>query len=155
FHNLSSPSPLPSLSPSSLPPSSSPSAFTTALGSPEEAPAPCHPASSLMVSAFLAPVLSVEFVLGLVGNSLAFFLCCFHARPWTSNTVFLVSLVVADFLLIVNRPLRVDYYFLHETWRFGATACKVNLFVIATNRSASTVSLAAVSLDRYLKVVRP
>ncbi|KAM9053261.1 LOW QUALITY PROTEIN: oxoeicosanoid receptor 1 [Megaptera novaeangliae] len=154
FHNLSSPSPLPSLSASSLPPflppsssSSSPSAFSTALGSPGEASAPGHPASSL-VSALLAPVLSVEFVLGLVGNSLAFFICCFHARPWTSNTVFLVSLVVADFLLIISRPLRVDYYFLHEPWGFGATACKVSPFVIATSRSASMVS-------RGLKVVRP
>ena len=134
FPNLSHPSPLPSLSPSwlplSLPPSpssSSPSALTTALGSPGEATASCHLASSPILSALLAPVLGMEFVLGLVGNSLAFFIFCFRTRPWTSNTVFLVSLVVADFLLILNLPLRVDYYFLHEVWRLGDTACKVNL----------------------------
>ncbi|XP_007131039.1 LOW QUALITY PROTEIN: oxoeicosanoid receptor 1 [Physeter macrocephalus] len=161
FHNLSSPSPLPSpslLTPPLLPPSpssSSPSAFTTALGSPGEASAPGHPASSPMVSALLAPVLSVEFVLGLAGGKSLAFICCFHAWPRTSNTVFLVSLVVADSLLIISQPLRGDYYFLHETWHFGATACKVNLFTIATKRSASVVFLAAVSLNRYLKVVRP
>ncbi|XP_025787655.1 oxoeicosanoid receptor 1 [Puma concolor] len=160
-HNLSSSSPLlslpPSTLPASLPPSlsSSPSAFTTDWGSPGEASAPCHPASSPIVSAFLAPALGVEFVLGLLGNSLALFIFCFHTRPWTSNTVFLVSLVIADFLLIINLPLRVDYYFLHEIWRFGATVCKVNLFMLSTNRSASMVFLTAIALNRYLKVVRP
>ena len=162
FPNLSHPSPLPSLSPSwlplslpSSPSSSSPSALTTALGSPGEATASCHPASSPIVSAILAPVLVMEFVLGLVGNSLAFFIFCLRTRPWTSSTVFLVSLVVADFLLILNLPLRVDYYFLHETWRFGDTACQVNLFMIATNRTASVVFLTAVALNRYLKVAWP
>ncbi|KAF5913120.1 hypothetical protein HPG69_009071 [Diceros bicornis minor] len=158
FHNLSSPSLLPSLSPSTLPPSPSPSpsAFTTALGSPgETSKAPCHPASSPTVSAFLAPILCVEFVLGLAGNSLALFIFCFRTRPWTSSTVFLVSLVIADFLLIINLPFRVDYYFLHEIWHFGATACKVNLFMMSTNRTASVVFLTAIALNRYLKVVWP
>nr|XP_045360762.1 oxoeicosanoid receptor 1 [Camelus bactrianus] len=97
----------------------------------------------------------MEFVLGLVGNGLAFFIFCFHMRPWTSSTVFLVSLVVADFLLIINLPLRVDYYFRQETWRFGGAACKVSLFMMSTNRSASVVFLTAIALNRYLKVVRP
>ncbi|XP_032980207.1 oxoeicosanoid receptor 1 [Rhinolophus ferrumequinum] len=168
FHNFSSPSPLPSLSPSSLSPSSlspsslspsslppslppSPSAFTTASGT----PAHCHPTSSEKVSDFLVPVLGVEFVLGLVGNSLAFLIFCVRMRPWTSNTVFLVSLVIADFLLIINLPLRMDYYFFHETWRFGGTTCKVNLFMLSTNRTASVVFLTAIAFNRYLKVVRP
>ncbi|XP_072598906.1 oxoeicosanoid receptor 1 isoform X1 [Vulpes vulpes] len=125
------------------------------LGAPGEALGSCLPASSHMVSAFLAPILGVEFVLGLLGNSLALFIFCFHTRPWTSNTVFLVSLVVADFLLIINLPLRVDYYFLHEHWRFGATICKLNLFMLSTNRSASVVFLTAIALNRYLKVVWP
>ncbi|XP_070092517.1 oxoeicosanoid receptor 1 isoform X2 [Equus przewalskii] len=153
FHNLSSPSLLPPLSLSTLPPSPSPSAFTTALGSPgEPSKAPCHPASSPTVSAFLAPILCVEFVLGLVGNSLALFIFCCRTRPWTSNTVFLVSLVIADFLLIINLPLRVDYYFRHEIWRFKAAACKINLFMLSTNRTASVVFLTAIALNRYLKL---
>ncbi|XP_029792075.1 oxoeicosanoid receptor 1 [Suricata suricatta] len=160
-HNLSSSSSFlslpPSTLPASLPPSlsSSPFAFTTDWGAPGEALAPCHPASSPTVSTFLAPVLGVEFVLGLLGNSLALFIFCFHTRPWTSNTVFLVSLVIADFLLITNLPLRVDYYFQHEIWRFGPTVCNVNLFLLSTNRSASVVFLTAIALNRYLKVVRP
>ncbi|KAM7079272.1 oxoeicosanoid receptor 1 [Molossus nigricans] len=141
LHNLSSPSPLPL----------SPSMATTALGS----PAPCLPTSSAKVSAFLVPVLCLEFILGLVGNGVAFLVFCIYSRPWSSNVVFLVSLVVADFLLIVNLPLRVDYYLHRETWRFGPAACKVNLFMLSTNRSASVVFLSAIALNRYLKVVWP
>lgn len=75
LHNLSSSSPFPSLSPSTLPPSHPPS--PTTLGS----PAHCFPASSPKVSAFLVPTLGVEFILGLVGNSLALFIFCVHTCP--------------------------------------------------------------------------
>ncbi|XP_064133230.1 oxoeicosanoid receptor 1 [Loxodonta africana] len=153
LHNLSSPVPPPSLSSfSSLPPSLSPSAFTTELESQVEG---CTLTPSPTVSAFLAPILSMEFILGLVGNSLALFIFCFHTRPWTSNTVLLLCLVIADFLLIVNLPLRVDYYLLQEMWRFGATACQINLFMMSTNRTASIVFLTAIALNRYMKVVWP
>lgn len=172
-HNLSSSSPLLSLPHSTLPPSTLPASLPSSLtpflssspwvlptdlgatGATGEASGSCFPASSPTVSAFLAPILGMEFVLGLAGNSLALFIFCFHTRPWTSNTVFLVSLVVADFLLVVNLPLRVDYYLLHERWRFGAAVCKLNLFLLSTNRSASVVFLTAIALNRYLKVVRP
>lgn len=117
--------------------------------------APCLPASSPKVSAFLAPVLGVEFILGLLGNGLAFFIFCVHTRPWSSNVVFLVNLVAADFLLVVSLPLRVDYYLYRETWRFGAAACKASLFMLSANRSASVVFLSAIALNRYLKVVWP
>ncbi|XP_045684117.1 oxoeicosanoid receptor 1 [Phyllostomus hastatus] len=163
FHNQSAPSALPalpslpSLSPSTLPSALPPTPFftllalTTTLGS----PASCDPASSSWVSAFLAPVLGVEFILGLVGNGLAFFIFCVHTRPWSSNVVFLVSLVFADFLLIINLPLRMDYYLHDETWPLGDVACRINLFMLSANRTASVVFLTAIALNRYLKVVRP
>ncbi|XP_006839526.1 PREDICTED: oxoeicosanoid receptor 1 [Chrysochloris asiatica] len=144
-HNLSFPTPpLPFLS---LFPTLSPSTLTQ-----EET---CSPVSSPTLSAVLAPILSMEFVLGLVGNSLAFIIFCFHTRPWTSNTVLLVCLVIADFFLIINLPLRVDYYLFQETWRFGVIACQINLFMISANRTASVVFLTAIAVNRYLKVVRP
>ncbi|XP_036922773.1 oxoeicosanoid receptor 1 [Sturnira hondurensis] len=160
FHNQSAPSALPafpSLSPSTLPPSLPPSPFFSplALTTARRSPAPCLPASSPRVSAFLAPVLSVECILGLVGNSLAFFIFCIRTRPWSSNVVFLVSLVFADFLLIANLPLRVDYYLRRETWHLGEATCRTNLFMLSTNRTASVVFLTAIALNRYLKVVWP
>lgn len=160
FHNQSAPSALPALPslspstpPSALPPTPvfAPAALTTTVGS----PASCVPASSPWVSAFLAPVLGVEFILGLVGNGLAFFIFCIRMRPWSSNVVFLVSLVFADFLLITNLPLRVDYYRHDETWPLGDVACRINLFMLSANRTASVVFLTAIALNRYLKVVRP
>lgn len=153
FHNFSSAFLLPSLSPSTLPSSLLPSApaSTTALGS----SSPCKPASPPTLSNFLVPVLGLEFILGLLANSLAFFIFCVHTRPWTSNTVFLVSLVVADFFLIINLPLRVDFYFHHEKWQFADLTCKVNLFMLSTNRTASVVFLTAIAFNRYLKVVWP
>ncbi|KAM6221148.1 oxoeicosanoid receptor 1 [Rhynchocyon petersi] len=144
-NNLSSPAPSLSLS-------QSPSAFPTVLDSLVES---CSLIPSSTLTTFMASFLGIEFVLGLVGNSLAFFIFCFHTRPWTSNTVLLLCLVIADFLLIINLPLRVDYYLFQEEWRFGTIACHINLFMISTNRTASVVFLAAIALNRYLKVVLP
>ncbi|XP_075392195.1 oxoeicosanoid receptor 1 [Tenrec ecaudatus] len=139
FQNQSWPVPLPSLPPSEP-------------GTPVRG---CAPSPSSIVPAFMAPVLALEFVLGLLGNGVALMVFCFRLRPWTSNTVLLVCLVVADFFLVANLPLRVDYYLCQETWRFGAAACQVNLFMISANRTASVIFLAAVALNRYLKVVHP
>ncbi|XP_007950720.2 oxoeicosanoid receptor 1 [Orycteropus afer afer] len=151
--NLSLWAPLPSFPPfSSFPPSFSPSTFATVLESQVES---CSLDHSPTLDAFLAPMLGVEFALGLVGNGLAFFIFCFHTQPWTSNVVFLVCLVIADLLLVINLPLRVDYYLLQEKWRFGTSVCQINLFMISTNRTASVVFLTAIALNRYLKVVQP
>ncbi|XP_006882443.1 PREDICTED: oxoeicosanoid receptor 1 [Elephantulus edwardii] len=130
----------------------SPSAFPTVRESQVEG---CTLIPSSTLTAFMASFLCIEFVLGLVGNTLAFLIFCFYTRPWTSNTVLLVCLVLADFLLVINLPLRVDYYLFQEEWRFGTAACQVNLFMISSNRTASVVFLAAIALNRYLKVVWP
>ncbi|XP_036604709.1 oxoeicosanoid receptor 1 [Trichosurus vulpecula] len=115
----------------------------------------CNLSSSPSLSAFLAPVLALECIVGLVGNGFAFFIFCFHIRPWKSNTIFLLCLVIADFLLIINLPFRVDYYVHGQIWNFGLGACKANLFMLSTNRTASIVFLTAIAFNRYLKVAWP
>ncbi|XP_074060794.1 oxoeicosanoid receptor 1 [Macrotis lagotis] len=115
----------------------------------------CNLSWNPVLSTVLAPLLALECILGLVGNGFALFIFCFHMRPWKSNTIFLLSLVLADFFLIINLPFRVDYYFRNQTWKFGHYGCKVNLFMVSTNRIASIVFLTAIAFNRYLKVVWP
>ncbi|XP_007476953.1 oxoeicosanoid receptor 1 [Monodelphis domestica] len=115
----------------------------------------CKLKATPALSAFLAPVLTLECIVGLVGNGFAFFIFCVHIRPWKSNTIFLLCLVIADFLLIINLPFRIDYYVNGQKWNFGPGACKANLFMMSTNRTASIIFLTAVALNRYLKVVWP
>ncbi|MBN3298438.1 HCAR2 protein, partial [Amia calva] len=43
----------------------------------------------------------------------------------------------------------------NENWVFGDVMCRMNLFMLATNRSASIAFMTTVALDRYFKVVHP
>ncbi|XP_043929697.1 hydroxycarboxylic acid receptor 2-like [Protopterus annectens] len=107
------------------------------------------------VSLILAPVLSVEIIIGLAGNGIALWIFFLRMKFWKPSTVYLLCLVVADLLLMISLPFRIDNYFRGEHWIFGDKFCKVNLFMLAMNRTASIVFLTVVAIDRYLKVVHP
>ncbi|XP_043929695.1 hydroxycarboxylic acid receptor 2-like [Protopterus annectens] len=106
-------------------------------------------------SKILASVLSVEIVVGLAGNVIALWIFFLLMKYWNPSTVYLLCLVVADLLLLISLPFRIDNYFRDEHWIFGNHFCKVNLFMLAMNRAASIAFLTVVAIDRYLKIVHP
>ncbi|XP_077457837.1 hydroxycarboxylic acid receptor 3 isoform X3 [Stigmatopora argus] len=103
----------------------------------------------------LPALLSVEFVLGVLGNGLALWVFCFRLRPWKSSTVLLFNLAVADFLLNSILPFRASYYASGVRWRFGRTLCDASQFMLALNRTGSALFLMAIALDRYVRVLHP
>lgn len=114
----------------------------------------CNLNGTVLISV-LPPLILTEFIFGFLGNGLALWIFCFHLRPWKSSTVFLFNLAMADFLLNVALPLRAIYYFSGLRWTFGSTLCNVCLFMLAMNRSGSTLFLMAIAVDRYMRVVHP
>uniref|UniRef100_A0A8C8SAC1 Oxoeicosanoid receptor 1 n=1 Tax=Pelusios castaneus TaxID=367368 RepID=A0A8C8SAC1_9SAUR len=107
------------------------------------------------LSVILPPILGVEIVIGLIGNGIALGIFCSYRNHWTSSTLYLLNLIIADFLLITNLPFRVHYYLKNEVWIFTKTFCHINLFMLAMNRTASIIFLTAIAMDRYFKVVHP
>ncbi|XP_033829025.1 hydroxycarboxylic acid receptor 2-like [Periophthalmus magnuspinnatus] len=107
------------------------------------------------LSRVLPPLLLSEFVLGALGNGLALWIFYFYLKPWKSSTVLLFNLAMADFLLILVLPFRASYYMSQLEWHFGSSFCNVCLFMLAMNRSGSTLFLMAIALDRYMRVVHP
>ncbi|XP_054630814.1 hydroxycarboxylic acid receptor 2-like [Dunckerocampus dactyliophorus] len=114
----------------------------------------CNFTGTLLVSV-LPTVLSIEFILGALSNGLALWIFCFHLRPWKSSTVLLFNLAMADFLLNMILPFRASYYNSGIKWRFGKTLCNISQFMLALNRTGSTLFLMAIALDRYIRVVHP
>ncbi|XP_068461123.1 hydroxycarboxylic acid receptor 3-like [Clinocottus analis] len=114
----------------------------------------CDFNGTLLISV-LPPVLLVEFLFGVLGNGLALWIFCFHIRPWKSSTVLLFNLAMADFLLNMALPFRAIYYISNIKWKFGPALCNICLFMLAMNRSGSTLFLMAIALDRYMRVVHP
>uniref|UniRef100_A0A3B3X4W0 G-protein coupled receptors family 1 profile domain-containing protein n=1 Tax=Poecilia mexicana TaxID=48701 RepID=A0A3B3X4W0_9TELE len=103
----------------------------------------------------LPPLILTEFAFGFLGNGLALWIFCFHLRPWKSSTVLLFNLAMSDFLLNVALPLRASYYFSGLRWSFGLALCSACLFMLAMNRSGSTLFLMFIAVDRYMHVVHP
>ncbi|XP_061086386.1 hydroxycarboxylic acid receptor 2-like [Conger conger] len=112
-------------------------------------------APQALVATVVPPVMIIEFLLGLPGNVMALWIFCCRLQAWRSNTVYLLNLMVADFLLLAAMPLRIDTLLRGENWIFGDTLCRIDLFLLTVNRSASISFLTIVAVDRYFKVVHP
>lgn len=115
----------------------------------------CEPGPQNLTASILPPVLITELILGLPGNIMALIIFCYHLRCWRPNILYLFNLIVADFLLLVSLPFRIDNYLHSDYWRFGNAWCRMNLFILAVNRSASIGFMTAVAVDRYFKIVHP
>lgn len=102
----------------------------------------------------LPQFLTLDVVLGILGNAVALWIFCFKLKSWNPNTIFLFNLVIADFMALVSLPLRIDAL-IRTYWAFGDGLCRINLFLMFTNRSASIAMMTVVALYRYFKVVHP
>ncbi|XP_067431863.1 hydroxycarboxylic acid receptor 2-like [Thunnus thynnus] len=98
--------------------------------------------------------LSVIVALGLPGNIVALWIFCFKLKAWNPNNLFLFNLVIADFLVLMSLPLRIDDL-LRGHWVFGDDLCRINIFLVFSSRSASIVLMTVVAIYRYFKVVHP
>ncbi|XP_043925602.1 hydroxycarboxylic acid receptor 3-like [Protopterus annectens] len=103
----------------------------------------------------LAPVILIEFIIGLLGNATALWIFCFCMKSWKPSIVYLFNLSLADFLLIFCLPFRAAYYILKKDWQLGDVPCRIMLFMVSLNRAGSIVFLTVVALDRYFRVVHP
>ncbi|XP_008290592.1 hydroxycarboxylic acid receptor 2-like [Stegastes partitus] len=114
----------------------------------------CPPVGIQLEGVILPPVLAVDVVLGLLGNMVALWIFCCKLKAWNPNNLFLFNLVIADFLALVSLPLRIDAL-LRGHWVFGDGLCRVNLFLMFSNRTASIALMTVVAIYRYFKVVHP
>lgn len=111
----------------------------------------CPPVGIQLEGVILPPVLIIDIILGLLGNIVALWIFCFKLKSWNPNNLFLFNLVIADFLVLVSLPLRIDAL-RRGHWVFGDGLCRLNLFLMFSNRSASIGLMTVVAIYRYFKV---
>ncbi|XP_037611229.1 hydroxycarboxylic acid receptor 2-like [Sebastes umbrosus] len=103
---------------------------------------------------YLPPVLAIDVILGLLANVVALWIFCFKLKVWNPNNLFLFNLVIADFLALVSLPQRIASL-LKGYWEFGDVWCRINFFLMFSNRSASIAFMTVVAIYRYFRVVHP
>lgn len=112
----------------------------------------CVEAESIVASA-LTPMLILDFILGLPGNILALWLLAFKA-PWKPGNIYLLNLAVADLLLLIALPFRIDSV-LRGGWIFGDPFCCIHFFMLSVNQSASIAFMTVLVVDRFYRIVHP
>uniref|UniRef100_A0A8C8SBI3 G-protein coupled receptors family 1 profile domain-containing protein n=1 Tax=Pelusios castaneus TaxID=367368 RepID=A0A8C8SBI3_9SAUR len=105
----------------------------------------------------LVPVVfSLIFLLGTVGNGLVLAVLLRNGQvKYTTTNLFILNLAMADLCFIICCvPFQATIYTL-DGWLFGPFACKAVHFLIYLTMYASSFTLAAVSVDRYLAIRYP
>lgn len=104
-------------------------------------------------------VFGLIFVVGMVGNSLVMVVIgrvrsSSGARALSPTNIFIMNLSVADLLfLLFCVPLHATIYSLPD-WVFGAFLCRFGHFFSTASMLVSIFTLVAMSVDRYIAVVR-
>ncbi|XP_007957826.1 galanin receptor type 2 [Orycteropus afer afer] len=106
---------------------------------------------AVMVPALFALI----FLVGTVGNALVLAVLLRGGQAVSTTNLFILNLGVADLCFIVCCvPFQATVYTL-DGWVFGWVLCKAVHFLIFLTMHASSFTLAAVSLDRYLAIRYP
>uniref|UniRef100_H3CXY5 G-protein coupled receptors family 1 profile domain-containing protein n=1 Tax=Tetraodon nigroviridis TaxID=99883 RepID=H3CXY5_TETNG len=107
------------------------------------------------LEAVMVPVVfGLIFVVGVFGNCLVMLVIGKGRNGSSPTNVFILNLCAADLLfLIFCVPLHATIYSLPE-WLFGAFLCKFAHFFSTVFMLVSIFTLASMSVDRYIAVVR-
>ncbi|KAM8856002.1 G-protein coupled receptor 183-A [Spinachia spinachia] len=97
----------------------------------------------------------VVFLVGLLGNSLAFHVIRPNMKKINSTTLYSLNLVVSDILFTLSLPLRIVYYALGFHWPLGEAMCKISGFIFYINTYAGVNFMTCLSVDRFIAVVLP
>ncbi|NWU97487.1 GALR2 protein, partial [Upupa epops] len=111
----------------------------------------------LQAAGVIVPIIfSLIFLLGTVGNGLVLAVLLQNGQvKYTTTNLFILNLAMADLCFIICCvPFQATIYTL-DGWLFGAFVCKAVHFLIYLTMYASSFTLAAVSVDRYLAIRYP
>ncbi|XP_043924030.1 galanin receptor 2b-like [Protopterus annectens] len=112
---------------------------------------------NLITGSIIVPVVfSLIFLLGTVGNGLVLAVLLRNGQmKYNTTNLFILNLSVADLCFIIFCvPFQATIYTL-DGWLFGTFMCKTVHFFIYLTMYASSFTLAAVSMDRYLAIRYP
>ncbi|KAK7063007.1 hypothetical protein SK128_013950 [Halocaridina rubra] len=97
----------------------------------------------------------VTLIFGIIGNVAVIILMAGDRKSRNTTNMFLVSLSVADLLMLVLCvPLETVYFFV-VLWDSGGAACKMANYFMMLSFTASVLNLTAVSLERFIVIVFP
>ncbi|XP_062415765.1 leukotriene B4 receptor 1-like [Pungitius pungitius] len=113
-----------------------------------------HPPLATWVSTRLIPalVLSLCFLLGVPGNIAVIILRPNWQHLSSLSQSLMLNLAISDLLCLVTLPLWI--YTLLYNWTLGLVTCKLLTYVMYCSLYGSLLTVTALSVQRYLQVVK-
>ncbi|XP_067616737.1 tachykinin-like peptides receptor 99D isoform X2 [Eurosta solidaginis] len=89
------------------------------------------------------------------GNLIVIWVVFTTKRMRTVTNYFIVNLSIAD-AMVSSLNVTFNYvYMLDNDWPFGEVYCKISQFIATLSISASVFTLMAISIDRYIAIMKP
>ncbi|XP_036213657.2 tachykinin-like peptides receptor 99D isoform X1 [Bactrocera oleae] len=89
------------------------------------------------------------------GNLIVVWVVMTTKRMRTVTNYFIVNLSIAD-AMVSSLNVTFNYiYMLDNDWPFGELYCKISQFIATLSISASVFTLMAISIDRYVAIMKP
>nr|XP_006132314.1 P2Y purinoceptor 1-like [Pelodiscus sinensis] len=115
------------------------------------------PINRTFTNRYLSAVYLIVCLLGLLANGLGLWNLCAGSRrsSWSTLSVLVCNLGVADLLYVITLPFLVTYYLQGGVWLFGKGCCRLTRALFHLNLYASIGFLTCISVHRYLGIVHP
>ncbi|XP_028677007.1 B2 bradykinin receptor-like isoform X1 [Erpetoichthys calabaricus] len=98
--------------------------------------------------------ISIVCILGFVGNAFVLCVFCLHKKKCTIAEIYLANLATADLVMVSCLPFWAVNVANDLAWTFGDLLCKIIGAGTSMNMYCSIYFLVAVSIDRYLALVK-
>ena len=99
----------------------------------------------------------VIFVIGVIGNVMVVIVVAKNRNMATPTNCYLVSLAVADCVVLISAVPQeiVSYYLIGNQWIWGEVGCAGLIFLQHLGINASSLSLTAFTVERYIAICHP
>ncbi|XP_069998221.1 thyrotropin-releasing hormone receptor [Penaeus vannamei] len=99
----------------------------------------------------------VILVIGVVGNAMVVVVVARNRNMATPTNCYLVSLAVADCAVLVAAVPQeiVSYFLIGNHWIWGRGGCAIMIFLQNLGINASSLSLTAFTVERYIAICHP
>lgn len=102
---------------------------------------------------YLVPIIFlIIFVVGFTGNGLLIFIFSRHKSLRNVPNTFILCLSIGDMMVIVGTIPFISLIYTLESWPFGNFICKFSEFMRDLSIGVTSLSLMALSIDRYLAI---